>query len=412
MKAKYILSIAALSLSAAVSAAVPFNEARIYINPGHGGWGPNDRNLETINHQEGDTTGFYETNTNLRKGLQLYHDLVDNGAAEVMLSRTKNGVDNDTEIDGVPQIVNLSAICEDVEANNIDYFISIHSNAASEGNTTNYPLVLYRGTDDEVGNGLVDAKNMGMDAWPYINYNDVTYKSNYPELDDYNVRGDITFMGSSLTTMGYTGYYGVLRHGADGYLIEGCFHTYQPERHRLLNADYCRQEGMRYARAIRAWFDGPELATGDIIGTIKDSNHPLEHELYNYKIASMDAYAPINNTKVVLRNAAGEVVDEYTTDGEYNGLFVFEGLQPGKYTLDFTHLTDYHPYSEEIEVVANQPSYTNVLLTNINEELPDEEEEAPEVEYYTHPEQDGEIAAGSSYEFDKVGETATISALE
>ena len=224
---KYILS-AAVCLSAAIGLTAEdkaFNEARIYVNPGHGGWGSGDRNLVTINHALGDTTGFYETNTNLRKGLQLYHDLVDNGAAEVMLSRTLNGIDDDCVKDGVPQIVNLSAICEDVEANNIDYFISIHSNAATEGAATNYPLVLYRGTDDAVGNGLVDAKNMGLAAWPYINNNGITYKSHYTGEDDSNVRGDISFMGGSLTTMGYTGYYGVLRHGADGYLIEGCFHT-------------------------------------------------------------------------------------------------------------------------------------------------------------------------------------------
>lgn len=245
---KYFLA-GILGTFAAVGFAASFDEARIYINPGHGGWGANDRNLQTINHAMGDTTGFYETNTNLLKCLELYHDLKDFGAAEVMMSRTKNGISDDCEIDGVPQLVTLSVICEDVEANNIDYFISVHSNAASEGSTTNYPLVLYRGTDDEVGNGLVDAKNMGVAAWPFINDNGITFKSHYTKPTDCNVRGDITFMGGSSTTMGYTGYYGVLRHGADGYLIEGCFHTYQPERHRLLNPDYCHQEGMRYARA-------------------------------------------------------------------------------------------------------------------------------------------------------------------
>lgn len=409
---KYILS-AAVCLSAAAGLTAEdkaFNEARIYVNPGHGGWGSGDRNLVTINHALGDTTGFYETNTNLRKGLQLYHDLVDNGAAEVMLSRTVNGIDDDCVKDGVPQIVNLSAICEDVEANNIDYFISIHSNAATEGAATNYPLVLYRGTDDAVGNGLVDAKNMGLAAWPYINNNGITYKSHYTGEDDSNVRGDISFMGGSLTTMGYTGYYGVLRHGADGYLIEGCFHTYHPERHRLLNVDYCRQEGMRYARAIRAWFNGPTETTGDIMGTVKNALHPLENNLYSYKAASMDAYAPLNEFTVKLMKD-GQEIATYTTDKEYNGVFVFEKLAPGKYTLDFTASPDWHPYTEEIEVVANTTVFTNVRLTDINEELPDPDAPEPEVEYYTHPEQDGDIAAGNSYEFTP-GETVDIQGLE
>lgn len=408
---KYFLA-GILGTFAAVGLATSFDEARIYINPGHGGWGSNDRNLQTINHAMGDTTGFYETNTNLLKCLELYHDLEDFGAAEVMLSRTKNGISDDCEIDGVPQLVTLSVICEDVEANNIDYFISVHSNAASEGSTTNYPLVLYRGTDDAVGNGLVDAKNMGIAAWPFINDNGITFKSHYTKPTDCNVRGDMTFMGGSSTTMGYTGYYGVLRHGADGYLIEGCFHTYQPERHRLLNPDYCHQEGMRYARAIRSWFNGPQETTGDIMGTVKNANHPLENALYKYKAASMDAYAPLNETVVVLKNAAGEKVAEYTTDDEYNGVFVFEDLEPGVYTIDFTDQDVYHPYSEEIEVVANKTVFTNILLTSINEELLEEEPEAPEVEYYTHPEQEGDIMAASSYTFSQAGEIASIPALE
>lgn len=410
---RIILTAAAIGLSMTAGAFaedVAFNNARIYVNPGHGGWGANDRNLVTINHAMGDTTGFYETNTNLRKGLRLYHDLVDNNAGKVFVSRTKNGIDEDCEKDGVPQLVGLSTISADVEANNIDYFISIHSNAATEGSAVNYPLVLYRGTDDEVGNGLKDAKQMGIDAWPFINNNGATYKSYYTKPTDTNVRGDMTFMGGSLTTMGYTGYYGVLRHGADGYLVEGCFHTYQPERHRLLNENYCQQEGMRYARAIRSWFNGPKETTGDIVGSVKNATKPLENALYKYKAASIDAYAPLNEVTVVLRDAAGNEVAKYTTDNEYNGIFVFEHLAPGKYTLDFTGLTDYHPYTEEIEVVANTTVFSNVKLTSVNEDIPDEEI-IPEVEYYTHPKQDGDIAAGSEYKFTKDGDIRTVAAL-
>lgn len=415
MKHMNLFLAAVLGLSAAAGTAAEnktFGEARIYVNPGHGGWGANDRNLVTINHALGDTTGFYETNTNLIKGLELYHDLVNNGAGKVMLSRTKNGINEDGVKDGVPQLVGLATISADVEANNIDYFISIHSNAATEGAATNYPLVLYRGTDAAVGNGLVDAKDMGLKAWPYINDNGITFKSHYTTADKTNVRGDITFMGGSSTSQGYTGYYGVLRHGADGYLVEGCFHTYHPERHRLLNDDYCRMEGMRYARAIRSWFKGPQEKTGDIMGTVKNAGHPLENALYKYKAASMDAYAPLNGVTVVLKNAAGATVAEYTTDNEYNGIYVFDDLAPGKYTLDFTGLTDFHPYTEEIEVVANKTVFTNVKLTSVNEEIPDPDTPQPEVGYYTHPEQDNDIAAGSAYEFTPGAEAVTAAALD
>lgn len=416
MKTRKLLLTAVLGMSMAAGAYaedVAFNNAKIYVNPGHGGWTSNDRNLVTINHALGDTTGFYETNTNLRKALQLYHDLVDYGAGGVYISRTKNGITQDTTIDGVAQLVTLSTIAADVESNNIDYFISIHSNASTDGTTTNYPLVLYRGTDSAVGNGLTDAQDMGTAAWPYINNNDITYKSHY--TNSTNVRGDISFYGSSSTSTingnSYTGYLGVLRHGADGFLVEGCFHTYQPERHRLLNVDYCRQEGMRYARAIRSWFSASAETTGDIMGTVKNATHSLENSLYTYKAASMDAYAPLNNVTVTLTTTDGTKVADYTTDDEYNGVFVFEKLTPGTYILDFTALTDYHSYTEEITVEAGTTVFTNVKLTPADEEL-DEDEEEEEVEYYTHPEQDGDIVAGSEYAFVKSGDTRTATALD
>ena len=46
---------------------------RIYLNPGHGGWGSNDRPMPTISQPNlpetgrPDTCGFYESNTNLWK---------------------------------------------------------------------------------------------------------------------------------------------------------------------------------------------------------------------------------------------------------------------------------------------------------------------------------------------------------
>ena len=51
--------------------AIDFTGVKIYINPGHGGWDANDRNLATINFALGDTLGFYESKSNLAKGLYL-----------------------------------------------------------------------------------------------------------------------------------------------------------------------------------------------------------------------------------------------------------------------------------------------------------------------------------------------------
>lgn len=387
------------------------DEARIYINPGHGGWGPNDRPLATINYEEKDTLGFFETNTNLLKAFGAYSKLRQAGAGYIKLSRNKNGIvaegdkyktDND-EIESENQIVTLSTICEDVEANNMDYFLSIHSNASTIGSLTNFPLLLYRGTDSEVGNGLVEAKNMAVDAWKYIANNKITYYSAHNAANSNNNRGDITFMGSQSTNhLGYTGYYGVLKHGCDGFLSEGCFYTYQPEAHRMLNPDYCRQEGVRYSRAIRAWFGDNSETKGDIMGTIKDSKGPLEHGRYNYPVRTLDAYAPINNSPVTLLDNKGNTVATYTTDKEHNGVFVFTDLEPGVYTLVY-EIEGYWKETEEIEVKANETAFTNKTLTDTTRPEPGSGEGDSWPAYYVDPIQDGDIRAAGSYNFAQNG---------
>ena len=85
MKLNKLLSIClGITLAFSVSAN-DLSEARIYINPGHGGWGPNDRPMATINYAQMDTLGFFETNTNLIKGMALREELVKAGAGYVRM---------------------------------------------------------------------------------------------------------------------------------------------------------------------------------------------------------------------------------------------------------------------------------------------------------------------------------------
>lgn len=58
------------------------SQVRIYINPGHGSWGGEDRHMGTVTHGGAtytDTAGFYESNTNLEKGFGMLEKLIEYG---------------------------------------------------------------------------------------------------------------------------------------------------------------------------------------------------------------------------------------------------------------------------------------------------------------------------------------------
>lgn len=389
------LSVLLLATSITVTHAEnSWDDAIIFINPGHNGWTiANDRNLATINHEaaeEEDTCGFFETNTNLHKAFAIRDDLVAAGKTfrkDVYMSRTINGItagkayiDDDGQLQLAPTRV-IAGYADYYEA---DYFISIHSNAtSSDGTTTNYLLFLYNGTDSESDDVDGNSKSMATKAWDYAIDNPLTWKSSTSYI-----RGDVSWYGektdsynqynlilnSSGSSVTYKGSYSygliVLCHDRAGYLVEGTFHSYHPERQRLLNRDYCRQEGLRYARAIRNWYGVTANTTGEVYGTVKDISTSLENDLYVYKSGTTDIYYPLNNVRVYLHDSTGAYVGSYMTDDEYNGVFAFTGLAPGTYYLNFkditattTASTSYVDLVVKIDVTADNTSFTNVCLS-------------------------------------------------
>ena len=352
-------------------------DRRVYINPGHGSWCANCRPMATIPYPNlsstgmPDTLGFYESNTNLWKGLYLRDKLQEAGGYTVFMSRTANGPAGSTSTANNKYNRSLSEICEEVEANNIDYFISIHSNAATEGTNTNYPIILYRGTDSsEKVTGSKARANASWDRLKEINTSGFEYYTSY--TNSRNVRGDISFYKSSSSY----GYLGALKHSAPGFLSEGYFHTYQPARHRALNPDWCCQEGLRYFRGIVDYFGTTKDDKGYIMGAVRTKEKSINHSLYTYNSKTNDKYAPIHGAKIVLRNASGDVIktdcyhyvkrmlknqDYYTTDNNYNGIFVFENLTPGKYTLT-VHAKGYKDYTQTVTVTANTTTYPQIFL--------------------------------------------------
>ena len=379
---KILLFVVAVMTSAVVMAQL--DGKKIYVNPGHGSWGPNDRPCATIPYPNLETTGmpdtlgFYESNTNLWKTLELGRKLEEAGAV-VMHSRTQSGPwpyaypysDYTYEAykalpDYTAYNKDLSVIAAESDAFEADMFISVHSNAATEGTSTNYPLLLYKGSDATAANA--GSKEMCQSIWPYLFecMNSGLDPYSYYSLTKMNNRGCDDFYGYTL---------GVLKQSRPGLLTEGYFHTYQPARHRALNPDYCKQEGIRYYRGIAAYFGEEAETKGYIMGTVKDLHEKMSHKLYNYAAKSNDQWVPCNGAVVTLYKGS-EKVAEYKVDTLYNGIFYFPDLEPGNdYTLDAT-CEGYKPlfaeYKEAITVEANKTTYPMIFLESETYEPPKE----------------------------------------
>ena len=354
------------------------NATKVYVNPGHGSWGPNCRPMATINYAAGDTLGFFESNTNLWKAFMLETKLKAAGF-EVKMSRRASGGSGTNEYNKA-----LSTICSEAENYGADYFISIHSNAGpdgSDGSFANYPVILYRGYTGEpkVTNSDKMAKKCMARLYD-IFYTTPKNKNGGggPEPTTYyspsnpRVVGDLSFYNTSSTY----GYLGALKHNVPGFLSEGYFHTYSPARHRALNPDWCREEGIRYYRGIMDYYGKAGEKVGYILGYVRSKTETFSHTHYVPYPSSNDIYKPINGAKVVLRNEKGEVIkcncypyvkrmlkdqDYYTTDHNYNGIFMYETLEPGKYTIS-VHANGYKDYTGTVTVTADKTIYPEIFL--------------------------------------------------
>ena len=339
---------------------------KLYINPGHGSYTGDSRPMGTIAYplkSNGlpDTLGFFESNTNLWKSLYLRDKLNATGKYSIKMSRTKSGGSQNGTYNKP-----LSTIAS--EAGNWGgYFISIHSNAATEGTTTNYLLLIHRGYNNSATNsGSIPFEKAIWKRMFEIHDANFEYKSHYSSTN-MNIKGGLSMNGWD---------YGVLRHSRPGTLSEGYFHTYQPARHRALNPDWCCQEGLRYFRGMQDYFGYGTEKKGYIMGAVRTKDKQINQTYYKGR-AGNDIYYPINGSKIVLRDANGNVIktncypyvkrmkkdqNYYTTDNNYNGVFVFENLSPGKYTI-YVHTSGYKDYTKELTVSADKTTYVNVFIT-------------------------------------------------
>lgn len=399
---KKILLASSMALIGATMSAQSVDEIRVYINPGHGSWTGNDRPNQVIgkpaySSTNTDTTGFFESNTNLQKGFGALETLIkmgvpfdrtlnqegerwEIGAAKdlsqnIVMSRVKNGPYEASNTTSSPNYMqynrSLPEIAAEVEHNEFDIFISIHSNATTnDGQSTNYHLFMYRGK-----NGIANVLAPG--SWEMIEaaakYSFPNHHNSWSHSNVY-INGDVDFMGGgsgSTGALGYYGYLGVMKHGCPGYLVEGYFHTYQPGRHRAMNFDVDFEEGAAYARGVAEYFEFDRDKTGDIYGIVRDQHEKFTHALYKPRASSNDVWKPLNGVKVKLHKD-GNVIKEYTTDEFYNGAWVFTGLEPGDYTVTYEH-PDYKDIEPQtVTVVAGDCVYPMAFLENKEWITPDD----------------------------------------
>ncbi|MDO9152925.1 MAG: T9SS type A sorting domain-containing protein [Paludibacter sp.] len=369
---KKLIGILMISFICNVAFGADLTGKRIYINPGHGGFDANDRNVQTINFAMADTLGFWESKSNLLKATAL-RNMLQAAGATVYMSRTRNRTEDDRL---------LSEIAGEANANNVDAFLSIHSNAIGTNTGTNYLLLLFHGRDNspKIPQSLAQCNA----AWPRLINNKLTVWTHY--TTSTNIRGDTTFYG----TYGL----GVLTPlTVPGFLSEGSFHDYKPETHRLLNPDYCRLEAMHFYRFYCDYFQSDLPTKGLIAGHVRGKDETLNHAQYIYKAATDDRWLPLNNARVKLMNAAGDSLAGYKVDSLYNGIFMFHDLNPGTYKLRFD-AKDHTSKDTTVIVAAAATTYAKMLLVNPN--LVVAKDTTPN---YTDPVQEAGVVPLNNYQF-------------
>ena len=355
---------------------------KIYINPGHGGYGSDDRLMylypifkdvgNSALNESGQYTreqSFWESVSNLDKGLRLDTILRDLGF-QTKMSRIANTEEDDRS---------LSAISAEASNWNADFMLSIHSNA---GNPSNYILHLH--------SGITPGDPYGLNGYPekvpeeicnearaittlmgsYQYSNQVSCWSREP-----NIAGDKTF---ARTIMGWSNGYGVMRNlKVPGTISEGMMHDYLPETYRLMNIDYKRQESFQFAKTFVEYFCGGQLKDGAIGGRIHDVYQKQIFPNYKARKGTRDEYRPILRGLVELWQG-DQLLKTYVTDTLYNGVYYFWNLQPGTYIVK-AKPEGYYPQEQTLEVKQNEISYGIFAMSMARQTPPEVIDYSPKV---------------------------------
>lgn len=340
MKTNYIKVVAAfVALSMGIARAqVP----HVYINPGHGGHDSDDRNVVIPPFAAGDTAGFWESNSNLKKGFAL-QELLRKKGYRTSISRLRNETANDLPLSTIVSLCNSSGA---------DVFYSIHSNAVGYGEPRqyNYPLGIYRGYTGQPQ--VPGSDQLAADLGYYLVKNKSTVWSNggsYMNVGDWTFRSDWGTQG-----------YGVLRGNmAVSMLSEGSHHDYYPETYRLLNDDYCWVEGWHFSLGADRYFGRTDnYNLGIVTGNVRDDRLLRDA---TYIMNGDDRRRPVNNATVRLLDGAGNELALTHTDNLDNGIYLFKYLEPGNYKVEVSE-DGYFTMVKEVTVESNNSTYCNFDL--------------------------------------------------
>lgn len=364
---------AAMIFAAAPAEAKKMSDLKVYINPGHGGYTSNDRPITIYPFAQNDTLGYWESKSNLYKGLHMYH-ILDSLGATPYLSRTKN-----TEADDR----SLSSISDEANRLGADIFLSIHSNA---GENVNTPLMLYR--ENSIGTPRYPENiTLSKIMWKNLHSRQLPIWTRQTEY----VVGDLTFYQNM-----WQGGLGVLRTlYVVGLLSEGSMHEHRPEAYRLMNDDYNWLEAWLFVKSIMEFCETEDrFVTGNVAGVVYDDHNLREKDMpVSFHYFGRDQYAPVNGALVELLDKDGKQVQVRTTDNMYNGVFVFRNVTPGEYTLRTSH-ADYYTESKSVTVTACDVTYQDMPLS-MRREFPLSFTYSPNVE----PDQAVSCATTIDFEF-------------
>ena len=325
-------------------------QPHVYINPGHGGYDSDDRNMVIYPFHQGDSAGSWESKSNLRKGLALQEILQKKGY-RTSISRVTNTTADDLALSTIVALCNASGA---------DVFYSIHSNATGTSAVNNFPMVFYRGYTGSPQ--IANADVLAADLEPYLYASKTTvWTHNYQIWGDWSFRPEWGTQG-----------YGVLRgNRAVANLSEGSFHDYIPEAYRLLGLQYCWMEGWNISLGADKYFDRlNQYDLGVVSGNVRDDRiKRLQENPQPFIVYGDDQLMPIHSATVRLLDEGGNEVQRTMTDTLRNGIYTFKYVTPGTYTVEVSEPSHF-TQTATVTVEANAATYQNFYLKRVRDTPP------------------------------------------